>query len=218
MSDMKTLGHGFASLQALHLATVIDNQDPDYRGRIKVRLVVGGLELWAAVLTNSAGQDYGVSLLPKLDEKVVLAFISPEVAVVMGSLWSGGDSHPQQAREVEDIYCIRTPSGSQLKFDDSSDSVIDIKTSSGYHLQITEAEGGKVLIEKGSETIEFSNAEIKINASSKVSIEAAQVKVSAGIVEVESGMSKFSGVVKCDTLISNSVVSSSYTPGAGNIW
>jgi hypothetical protein len=24
--------------------------------------------------------------------------------------------------------------------------------------------------------------------------------------------------VKCDTLITNSVISSSYTPGAGNIW
>ncbi|MCK9605734.1 MAG: phage baseplate assembly protein V [Methylomonas sp.] len=215
---MNTLGHSFGALQALHLATVLDNQDPDNRGRIKVRLAVGDMELWAAVLTNSAGQDYGVSLLPKVDEKVVLAFISPEVAVVMGALWSGGDSHPSEAREVEDVYCIRTPSGSQLKFDDTEESQIDIKTSSGYHLQITEAEGGKVLIEKGSETIEFSSSEIKINASSKVSIEAAQVKVSAGMVEVEAGMSKFSGVVKCDTLISNAVVSSSYTPGAGNIW
>lgn len=215
---MNTLGHGFDALQALHLATVLDNRDPDNRGRIKVRLAVGDLELWAAVLTNGAGQDYGVSLLPKIDEKVVLAFISPEVAVVMGSLWSGGDSHPQEAREAEDVYCIRTPSGSQLKFDDTEDAKIDIKTSSGYHLEISEAEGGKVLIEKGSESIEFSNAEIKINASSKVSIEAAQLKISAGMVEVEAGMSKFSGVVKCDTLISNAVVSSSYTPGAGNIW
>jgi hypothetical protein len=31
-------------------------------------------------------------------------------------------------------------------------------------------------------------------------------------------MSKFSGVVQCDTLIASSVVGSSYTPGAGNIW
>jgi hypothetical protein len=31
-------------------------------------------------------------------------------------------------------------------------------------------------------------------------------------------MSSFSGVVQADTVISNSVVSASYTPGAGNIW
>ena len=42
--------------------------------------------------------------------------------------------------------------------------------------------------------------------------------MSAGMVTVDAGMSKFSGVVQCDTLITNSVVSSSYTPGAGNIW
>jgi hypothetical protein len=38
------------------------------------------------------------------------------------------------------------------------------------------------------------------------------------MVKVDAGMSTFSGVVKCDTLISNTVISSTYTPGAGNIW
>ena len=42
--------------------------------------------------------------------------------------------------------------------------------------------------------------------------------VHAAFVTVDAGMSRFSGVVQCDTLITNSVVSSSYTPGAGNIW
>jgi hypothetical protein len=44
------------------------------------------------------------------------------------------------------------------------------------------------------------------------------VNVNSGVVTVNAGMSKFSGVVQCDTLITNSVVSNSYTPGAGNIW
>jgi hypothetical protein len=38
------------------------------------------------------------------------------------------------------------------------------------------------------------------------------------MVKVDAGMSKFSGVVKADTVICNSIISSSYTPGAGNIW
>ena len=58
---------------------------------------------------------------------------------------------------------------------------------------------------------------ITVNASAKVTIQASQVEVSAGMVTVNAGMSKFSGVVQCDTLISNSVVSASYTPGAGNV-
>jgi hypothetical protein len=44
------------------------------------------------------------------------------------------------------------------------------------------------------------------------------MEVSAGMVTVNAGMSKFSGVVQCDTLITNAVISTSYTPGAGNIW
>ena len=40
----------------------------------------------------------------------------------------------------------------------------------------------------------------------------------SGTVTVNAGMSRFSGVVQADTVISNSVISASYTPGAGNIW
>ena len=46
---------------------------------------------------------------------------------------------------------------------------------------------------------------------------AAAVEINAGMVEVDAGMSRFRGVVQCDTLIANSVVASSYTPGVGNV-
>jgi len=51
-----------------------------------------------------------------------------------------------------------------------------------------------------------------------VKVEASLIHASAGMVTVDAGLSKFSGVVQCDTLISNAVISASYTPGAGNIW
>ena len=46
----------------------------------------------------------------------------------------------------------------------------------------------------------------------------AGLDITAAMVTVDAAMSKFSGVVKADTVITNSVVSASYTPGAGNIW
>jgi hypothetical protein len=58
-----------------------------------------------------------------------------------------------------------------------------------------------------------------VTANARVTIDApAQVTVTTGMVKVDAAMSNFSGVVKCDTLITNAVVSSSYTPGAGNVW
>ena len=49
-------------------------------------------------------------------------------------------------------------------------------------------------------------------------VQAAKIDVSAGMVTVDAAMAKFSGVVKCEVLQSTSVVSTSYTPGAGNMW
>jgi uncharacterized membrane protein len=48
--------------------------------------------------------------------------------------------------------------------------------------------------------------------------DAAKIVISAGMVTVNAGTSKFSGVVQADTVITNNVISASYSPGAGNIW
>ncbi len=46
---------------------------------------------------------------------------------------------------------------------------------------------------------------------------ATSVTVRAPVVTVEAAMAQFAGVVRCQTLIADYVVASSYTPGAGNI-
>ena len=48
-------------------------------------------------------------------------------------------------------------------------------------------------------------------------LKAAEIDLNASLLNVDAAVAKFSGVVQCDTLISNSVVSASYTPGAGNL-
>lgn len=211
------VSHSLGLLADLHLARVIDTSDPDSRGRIQVRLLSTDVTLWAIVATGSAGTDYGVSFLPRQNELVVLGFISQELPVVLGAVWSGGSSHPQEARPVDDNYTLRSPEQTQIRMDDTGPS-IEIKTKSGYRVRVTEESGGEIVIEKGSEKIELTTSGIKISSSSQVSVDASQVKISASLVTVDASMSKFSGAIKCDSLIANSVVSTSYTPGAGNIW
>lgn len=211
--------HSLGPLQELHLGVVTESADPDTRGRVKVRLHSLGLELWAPVVTLGAGAGYGVSCLPRIGEQVVVAFLSPEQPLVLGAVWSGSGSAPADASPVEERYVVRTPAGIQVMLDDASAGArVKIETPAGYHLTIDEGSGGKVTVEKGGEKIEMSPSGISITTSGQVKVEAAQVNVSASMVQVDAGMSKFSGVVQCDTLISNSVVSASYTPGAGNIW
>jgi type VI secretion system secreted protein VgrG len=54
-------------------------------------------------------------------------------------------------------------------------------------------------------------ATISISATGTVTITAPMISLSAAMVQV-------AGVVQCSALITNSVVSPTYTPGAGNIW
>jgi phage baseplate assembly protein gpV len=96
-------------------------------------------------------------------------------------------------------------------------SVLHVRTPGGLEIHLDDA-AGRVTISGQGSTIRIDSTGVTIDAAAQVQVNASQVKVSAGMVEVDAGMSKFSGVVQCDTLIANSVVAASYTPGAGNVW
>lgn len=209
--------HSPGPRQELHLGTVLDNADPEQRGRVRVRLQATGLEAWAAVMVASAGGGYGVSLLPRVDEVVVLAFVAPELPIVLGALWTGRATPPDDATPVEQRYLLRTPGGLQVLLDDAEPRV-DIRTPAGHHVTLTDAGGGQATVEMAGEKIELAPGRITVTGSARVEVNAMQVNVSAAMVQVDAGMSKFSGVVQCDTLIANTVISAAYTPGAGNIW
>jgi uncharacterized protein involved in type VI secretion and phage assembly len=212
--------HSLGQLQALQLGRVVDNVDPDNRGRVKVLILALELEVWASLVTPSAGAGYGIACPPKLEEIVVLAFVGPELPLVLGSLWSGTESAPEDADPAEDNYCLRTPAGSVVRLDDGAEGPrLLLTTPAGYKLEIKDSGGGEILIERGSERVSLSAGEISVQSSGNVSVTAGgQLEVNAAMVTVNAGMSRFSGVVQADTVISNAVVGTSYTPGAGNIW
>lgn len=204
------------AIGGLHLGQVTDNDDPDSRGRIKVQIVTIGLELWCQTTSASAGDGYGVSLLPKLDELVVVAFVGAEFPVVLGALWSGQGQQPENAAPVEDNYLIKTPGGTELRMDDSTPS-LEIKTGSGYRVSIDD-NAGEIIIERDAQSITLSSSSIDIRSSSQVNIDASTINLTASTVNIQAGTTQASGVVQCAQLTTSAVVSSSYTPGAGNIW
>lgn len=210
--------HGLGMLHSLHMAQVVDNSDPDHRGRIKVLLHANQLEIWASVLVPSAGNGYGVACLPRVGEIVVLAFITPEQPMVMGSVWSGQNSTPDEADSVEDHYLLKTPSGTILDMNDQGGPSVTLTTPMGYSITITDGNGGEIEIQRDAQNIKLTSSEVTINSSATVSVNAMRVAISASNVTVDAAMSRFSGVVQADTVIANAVVGTSYTPGAGNIW
>lgn len=74
------------------------------------------------------------------------------------------------------------------------------------------------IADENGNSIRLTSSGIEIQGVAEVRINSSTVKVTAGSVKVDAGMSQFSGVVKASTLIADSVVAASYSPGAGNIW
>ena len=86
------------------------------------------------------------------------------------------------------------------------------------HAKLLKKNGAIEIEDSNGNAVKLETSGITVNASAKVTVQASLVEVSASMVTVDAGMSKFSGVVKADTVICNSIISASYTPGAGNIW
>lgn len=196
--------------------------DPEARRRIEVEfpwLPVGGAgppRAWATPVTPYADEDQGFQMLPDIGSTVVVGFQAGylDYPYVVGAVWNGKSPAPEQFDDSNDKRLIRTRSGSLLEFDDTSGSVkITLKTPGGHHVVLDDG-GGNVKIRCSS------GARVELTRAGGVKIEAAAtVDVSAALVRIDAPMSKFTGVVQCDTLIAQTgVVSPSYTPGAGNVW
>lgn len=91
-----------------------------------------------------------------------------------------------------------------------------VRTRGGLEIQLQEASGRVAISMPDGTSVTVDNGKVVIEAAAFMEIDASQVKVSAGVINVTAGMTKFDGVVQCDTLVANSVVAASYTPGAGN--
>jgi uncharacterized protein involved in type VI secretion and phage assembly len=216
------------TMQHCHLAQVTDIQDPDSIARVKVKLLTvdgdGQAEIWARVSVPFAGDSRGALFIPDVGDEVLVAFLGgdPRFPIVLGGLWNGGASPPEQfGGDRVDRWTITGKAGTRIAIveESSGSAKIEFKTPNGVKGTLTDESGGSIKFEDtAGNTITIDSQGIALQASAKVKVTAGQVEVSAGMVKVDAGMSKFSGVVKCDTLIATTVVASTFTPGAGNIW
>ena len=211
-----------------YLAEVIDLSDPDNLARVKIRLLnfdgVDGHDgpVWARVASAFAGNNRGAFLIPDVGDEVLVTFVNgdPRYPIVIGGLWNGSDAAPESisgGRNVRKV--IRSKNGVKLTLEDEDGQEKCILETPGKQ-KVTLKDGpGQITIEDSNgNSIKLESSGVTITGSAKVTVNASQVAVSAGMVQVDAGISKFSGVVQCDTLIATTVVATTYTPGAGNVW
>lgn len=216
-------------LYGAYTAQVTDIKDPDGQGRVKVKLPWspdlngGSYEVWARLAVLMAGDNRGTWFVPDPNDEVLIMFEGgdPRHPFVIGSLWNGRDKPPETMDGAGKNFkkTIRSRNGVRVALDDTDgQETLTLETPGGQKVVLKDGPGTIEIQDANGNSARFEAAGVTLVAASKLTIRAATIEVNAGMVTVNAGLSKFSGVVQSDTVITNSVISASYSPGAGNIW
>jgi uncharacterized protein involved in type VI secretion and phage assembly len=208
-------------------ALVTNVRDPDSSGRIEISLPSlfgeSDYRCWARQTTLFAGNDRGSWFLPDVGDEVLVAFEQgdPSRPYILGGLWNGRDAPPDTADSDDktDRKVLRSRNGVKVTLDDTDgQEKLVMETPGGQSITLKDGPGAIEIVDSNGNSVKLESAGVTIDAASKGAVSAATVSISAGTVTVDAGLSTFSGVVRADTVIATTVVGTTYTPGAGNIW
>ena len=125
---------------------------------------------------------------------------------------------------------LHSNGGHQLELHDAS-GYVELVTAGHQRLRMQDQPGRITLSTTSGTTVTIddvpSQVEVRTATGGTVLISAAgavtvtaptTVTVTGTALQVNTPIAQFSGILQCSTLITNAVVSSVYTPGAGNLW
>lgn len=212
-------------LNGVLTAIVIDNVDPLGQARVQVRFQGRSPDgprgdLWVRVATLMAGKDRGTFFIPDINDEVLVAFSESDRSrgFVIGSLWNDINLPPETVNPGNNKKVVRSRNGLEITLNDQTgNESLGIETPGGQKVTLRDGPGAIEISDSNGNSFRLEPSGITVTSSAKVNVQAATVTISCGMLTVDAGMSRFSGVVQCATMISDSVVSASYTPGAGNV-
>ena len=172
---------------AVYRGFVVEGRDSKGHGRVQVSLPDFDEQVWAARATLDAGDGRGTWFVPASGDEVLVAFENGDARrpVVIGSLWSS-DQKPPESDPKRTL--VRTAHGATAVLDDGSGAI-----------EVSDLHGNVVTLAAGGVTIK---------SASKVKLTASMIEIEAGTIRVNAAVSEFSGLVQCDALTTNSVVTS----------
>ena len=212
----------------VHLAIVRSVEDPLHKGRVQVRIPAidpdGTADIWARVALPYAGDNFGAFLIPDVGSEVLVAFLTGDLCwpVVIGNLWNGSTSLPESLPgKSVDRWTFTGKNGTRIAIVEENKGAekVEIQLPSGaVFATLTDANGGEVTLKAGSNTIKLSQSGVSIQTSGSFTVNASSMTVTAPTVQVNAANATFSDTITCNTVTTSAVVSTSYTPGAGNVW
>lgn len=165
-------------------AIVTNNQDPEKLGRVKVKFPCWGDAVesaWARIVTPMAGNEYGIFLLPEVNDEVLVVFAQgdPRCPYLLGMLWNGQRKPPETNEDGKNhLRTIRSRSGHSITFNDEpGKEQLEITSASGHRVRFTD-EGDKEKIElmdkseSNTVVLDSANDSITITAKKEINLSA----------------------------------------------
>jgi type VI secretion system secreted protein VgrG len=184
----------------IEIAEVVDNDDPDKLGRVKIKFFWQSSDaetVWVRVSTLYTGEGKGILFTPEKGAQVIVGFEhnDPSQPVILGSLYPKADGESYTSDDNK-LKAIQTRGGNHITFDDTdndqritvsnennkgtsfslsfkNDGTIEIKTNGSLSL-----EGKDISIKSQTLKIEADQT-IEMKAQQGTKIESSQFKVDA---------------------------------------
>ncbi len=175
------------------IAAVVDNNDPEKLGRIKVAFawqeLIGETTPWIRVISSHAGDGQGVQFLPEIGDQVLVDFEGgdAESPYVIGAMYHKKNKPLDEwASPDNDIKVIQTRSGHTIKLNDkSNEESITISDKKGNSITLDTKEGGitisaptSLTLSSKDITIEASN-DLNVSAKNKANVKALEITADA---------------------------------------
>ncbi len=174
------------------LAEVIDNDDPEKLGRVKVRFLWANTDAadcetgWLRVSSPYTGEGWGISFVPELKAQVMVSYGegNPEMGYVSGSMYPKLDDDHDYTKPNNEKKQISTKTLSMFFWENDNRNSITFK-----HFP----KDSKSASEDTFVKLEFKDNKIFIKASAEINVEGGTINVSGTDVNV-----KASGNIKME--------------------
>ncbi|HEX8238983.1 MAG TPA: phage baseplate assembly protein V [Allosphingosinicella sp.] len=214
-------------LAGSHIAIVVSVKDPLELARVQVQLVAADPEgmalVWARVAVPFAGDNYGAFLIPDVGSEVLVVFPAGDAAapIVIGALWNGATAVPEKLpADAVDRWTLTGRNGTRIAIVEESagQEMVEISTPRGAKATLSDSSSGSIELKVGSNTFMMDSEGVSIKTANAFKVDASTISLKASTVDVTTPQATFSMAVDCKTFTAVSITSSTYSPGAGNVW
>ena len=176
-------GGGNGRRYGVDLAKVTNIDDPDKLNRVKCKRVTTDPDVgetdWMYVCSPIAGTNYGLYMMPKVGDLVLLSYLGGDVhrPFVIGSVWTKDVAAPYKIEGGKnETFAFKLPSGTEVVFSETKGKEsVAVTTASGARMAL-DGDGKKIEVRdkdgKNALTMDLNSGAVTVSADKKLTLQA----------------------------------------------